>query len=233
MPRPTLLVAWLVAGLSLVVYLSSEMMHTGDSPPNVYTALSLLEEGNWLISPKETPLLFRWRLKTSKGETEIFIPESDLQVSQWIDEKVIELIGPYPHLVATSKQGEYSSTFGPGTGVLAAPMFWFARLIAGDLRERADLLWWTGRLVGACCIAGSVACMYLMVRERTNLSIAVVVSLLYAFGTSVWSTSSQGLWQHSTNTLLQSLAILAFTRPSSSKESPLWCGVLISIGAVS
>ncbi|MBY0588584.1 glycosyltransferase family 39 protein [bacterium] len=228
MTIPSPLYPWLVASLAFVVYLSSEMMHPGDSPPNIYTALSQVEEGNSLITPKETPFLFRWRLHVGKESSDIAIQEMDDRIERWIDEGVIDCVGPYAHLVGTQKPGFYLSTFGPGTGTIASPFLWLARCVVGDLRERCDVLWWVGRIVGALCVAGSVAFLFLFAAERSDRNVAMIVSLLYAFGTCVWSTSSQGLWQHSPNGLFLSASIYAFTRSKKNQDAAFWCGVAIS-----
>jgi hypothetical protein len=60
----------------------------------------------------------------------------------------------------------------------------------------------------------SVAMVYLALREVTHRRAALAISLVYAFGTSTWSISSQGLWGHGPAQLALAAGLwLVFRRP--------------------
>jgi hypothetical protein len=70
------------------------------------------------------------------------------------------------------------------------------------------------KLVASVIAAGSVALLYLLLRRRATPRLAVVLSLVYAFGTTTWVISSQALWQHGLAQLLIVSALLLVTGPA-------------------
>lgn len=44
-------------------------------------------------------------------------------------------------------------------------------------------------------------------RELTDRATSTLVAIAFAFGTSIWATASQGLWQHTPSVLFQSIAL--------------------------
>lgn len=61
--------------------------------------------------------------------------------------------------------------------------------------------------------ATSVMLLFFLLRRRTNLRIAVVLSLAFAFGTTTWVIGSQALWQHGLAQTLIIAALLLLTGP--------------------
>jgi hypothetical protein len=59
----------------------------------------------------------------------------------------------------------------------------------------------------------SASLLYLLLRRRTRASIALLLTLAYAFGTTTWVISSQALWQHGMAALLVIGALLFLTAP--------------------
>jgi hypothetical protein len=62
------------------------------------------------------------------------------------------------------------------------------------------------KLAAAFIAALAVVAFLFCVRQLTDLSTSTFVATAFAFGTSVWATASQGLWQHTPSILFQSLA---------------------------
>ncbi|HEX9986048.1 MAG TPA: hypothetical protein VGF69_22495 [Thermoanaerobaculia bacterium] len=57
----------------------------------------------------------------------------------------------------------------------------------------------------------SVSLLYLLLRRRARASIALLLTVAYAFGTTTWAISSQALWQHGMATLLVIGVLLLLT----------------------
>ncbi|MBI4789473.1 MAG: hypothetical protein HY782_20780 [Chloroflexi bacterium] len=70
---------------------------------------------------------------------------------------------------------------------------------------------WTAFMVAKFAAAAMAALAALMfffcARELTDLRASAALDLVFAFGTSVWSTASQGLWQQTPSILLQLIGI--------------------------
>jgi hypothetical protein len=84
--------------------------------------------------------------------------------------------------------------------------------------------------VAASFIAAlSVALLYLALRRRASPSIAILLVIAYAFGTTTWVISSQALWQHGMGQLLLVGLILMLTAPCSAPTAiaaGLFCGLI-------
>lgn len=70
---------------------------------------------------------------------------------------------------------------------------------------------WTGfliaKLAAAFVTALAVLMLFFCARELTDVRTSAALALVFAFGTSVWSTASQALWQQTPSLLLQLLGI--------------------------
>ncbi|MCU1348146.1 MAG: hypothetical protein JWO56_1176, partial [Acidobacteria bacterium] len=69
------------------------------------------------------------------------------------------------------------------------------------------------KLSASFLAALSAALLYLLLRRRAKTSIALLLTLAYAFGTTTWMISSQALWQHGMAELLVIAALLLLTAP--------------------
>jgi hypothetical protein len=116
--------------------------------------------------------------------------------------------------------------------VLLAPLYLPA---VGYLRLRG---WTDGRLdhmarimekLSASLVAAlSAALLYLLLRRRAAASIALLLTLAYAFGTTTWVISSQALWQHGMAELLVIGALLLLTGPCTAPRA-LAAGLLVGL----
>ncbi len=70
---------------------------------------------------------------------------------------------------------------------------------------------WSAFFVGKFAAAFMTACAVVMfffsARELTGLRTSALVTIIFAFATSIWSTASQGLWQQTPSVLFQVIAI--------------------------
>lgn len=84
------------------------------------------------------------------------------------------------------------------------------------------------KLSASFLAALSSSLLYLLLRRRTKASIALLLTLAYAFGTTTWVISSQALWQHGLAQLLVIGVLLLLTGPYSAPRA-LWAGVLLGL----
>ncbi len=67
------------------------------------------------------------------------------------------------------------------------------------------------KLCASLMAAFSAALLYLLLRRQASVSLAVLLTLAYAFGTTTWMIGSQALWQHGMAELLVVVALLLLT----------------------
>ncbi len=87
------------------------------------------------------------------------------------------------------------------------------------LREDPGLHGRLERLVASVLVAGAATGLFLAVRVATaRTAVALLLAGIFAYGTSAWSTASRALWQHGPSMLLLTVALLlilgARTRPA-------------------
>lgn len=66
------------------------------------------------------------------------------------------------------------------------------------------------KLSASLIAALSVAAFWVLAEKLTNQRTALLVTVVYAFGSQTWSTSSQALWQHGASELAIVLGLLCF-----------------------
>ena len=110
----------------------------------------------------------------------------------------------------TSSYGHIISAYPPWTGVLALPVYLGPALLGvdptsllmEDLEKRAAML----------MTAVSVVVLFFALRRVTFEKNAWFIAVIYAFGTSSFSTSSQALWQHGPVQLFLALTIFCIVK---------------------
>jgi hypothetical protein len=70
------------------------------------------------------------------------------------------------------------------------------------------------KLTASLLAATSAALLFLLLRRRASQRLALLLTLVYAFGTTTWMISSQALWQHGLAELLIVSALLLITGPA-------------------
>lgn len=135
------------------------------------------------------------------------------------------------HFLALAPNGHVTSTYPIGVAILSFPLYclFFIYLKAlsffqihflngpGININIADPAFEPYRqmfekLAGTILTAFSVVLFYLSVRLKFEQGTALLTTFVFAFATSIWSTSSQGLWQHTGNTVLLTGAMLCFLK---------------------
>ena len=85
------------------------------------------------------------------------------------------------------------------------------------------------KLTASFVAALSASLLYLVLRRRARASIATLLTIAYAFGTTTWVISSQALWQHGMAQLLVVGLILLLTAPCTvprALAAGLLCGLI-------
>lgn len=104
--------------------------------------------------------------------------------------------------------------------VLVSPLYAVPLMLTwGETRSAANqdhLARILEKLTASLIAAGSVALLYAVLRRHCRRSDAVVLALLYAFGTNTWTIGSQALWQHGMAELLMTVSLWLLTGPVSS-----------------
>ena len=86
------------------------------------------------------------------------------------------------------------------------------------------------KLTASFVAALSASLLYLVLRRRAKASIATLLTVAYAFGTTTWVISSQALWQHGMGQLLVVGLILLLTAPCTvprALAAGLLCGLIV------
>ncbi|HVO11060.1 MAG TPA: hypothetical protein VMX54_10015 [Vicinamibacteria bacterium] len=78
--------------------------------------------------------------------------------------------------------------------------------------ERAAMI--MEKLTASLLTAASAALLFLLLRRRASPRLSLLLTLVYAFGTTTWVISSQALWQHGLAELLLVSALLLVTGPA-------------------
>lgn len=193
--------AWILGLLAFVVYAANPRpVPSGDSIPARLLAFSLVREFDF-----------------------------DLNEFPWL--RAGERL---PYFLQQSADGRLLGRYPVATPLVAAPfavpaVLWQHALGFDDDDVRFRLVTvLTERTAAAAITAASVAALFLAAARLTSAGLATGVALAYAFATSTWSVSSQGLWQHGLAELSLAAAALALLGPDS-RRSAASCGVWIAL----
>ncbi len=216
---------WIGAALTLTlaaVYVADGGFVWGnDATANVYLAANLVEHGRLSFAPSRDPWLFEWRFPSETSPPfRLFSLRAPVRGVEARALYAGGIIAPaHDYFLAPSRQrdpatGEtrYVGTFGAGAGIAAAPVLAFARAFARDLPSSPEVLWYGAKVAAALLVALSAAAVFLTCRRWLPPGAALALALAYGLGTSVWSTSSQALWQHASSELFLALGTLFLVR---------------------
>lgn len=103
------------------------------------------------------------------------------------------------------------STYPPWGAVLALPVY-LAPVLRGAAQLGHDVLFDLEKRAAVLITALSVLILLLALRRLTKPRVAWFIAIIYAFGTSSFSTSSQAMWQHGPSQLFLSLTLYCLVR---------------------
>jgi hypothetical protein len=199
--------------LPFVVYLSNggfDPIH--DAAPNLAVALSIVEEGDWFLTPEECPLLFRWSLRTAERDRPVIVAHWDQIVdgrkaSELRTEGLLKLKDHTYAVMPSGRSGFYVSIYGPGAGLCAVPAVGAAKLAGWGPRRHPMVLWYAGKITASLMAALSALFVFLAVRRWMNPWRSLGIAWVYGMGTCVWAVASQALWQQTPALLFISLGV--------------------------
>ncbi|HSQ01418.1 MAG TPA: hypothetical protein VL049_29705 [Candidatus Dormibacteraeota bacterium] len=200
-PSTWLLTTGLFLLLFAVYTLNFRLRGAGDSIPTRRLPFSLLREGNLDLDE------FTWE-RTERGALPYFVHYHD---------------------------GHIYSVTTVATAVVVTPLYllpaWWlahANVSYDDVRARV-LEVVMERIAAAMLTALSAVVLFVMLRRLTTWRWALALTLLYGFGTSAWSISSQALWAHAVAQLTLALLCLILIAPSPSRLALIAAGAVAAV----
>lgn len=207
--------------LAIAVYAANRSVLPGrDTAGTMHIASQIVSSGRLTLTPSEAPRKFLWA--DSSGAPVPMPPASmDVMVegkpfSEHYRAGTVVPTAPRYYLAETLRtdpvtgERQCVNTFGIGAALFAAPVLAPLRLIYGDLHLVPRVLVYGSKASATICVAASVALVFLTALAFTTRARAFWLAFAYGFGTCVWSTSSQALWQHGPNELCLALGAYAF-----------------------
>jgi hypothetical protein len=214
--------ALLAFAVPLAVYLATGALFLADSMPNAYVPVSLLNDGDVVFSPVEAPLLFVWKERRPEGTALVDVQSWSQQgvAGTFADELRdgrLELLSPRYFLVPTLRKrastGDplFADAFGPAAGLAALPTAFVAAKLGADLGD-PFVVFRVAKWTAGLLTAGSVAMVFLTALRFLTRARALLLAALYAFGTCIWTISSQALWQQTAEIFFLSVGVMCMLR---------------------
>ena len=131
------------------------------------------------------------------------------------------------YLYIQNVKGHWFSSYPIVSAILAVPIYAPFVMAGIELDGRGiDIL---SKLSSSAIIALSVIFIFITLKLLIQENTALQIALLYAFATSNWSVSSQGLWQHGTVELLLSIAVYFLVRGKKEKKFIFWASPFLAL----
>jgi len=87
-------------------------------------------------------------------------------------------------------------------------------------------------IIASLFVAGAAVLVFLTGRQVTTPRAALIVTVLFTFGTGAYSTASRVLWQHSPSILAIAAVVFVLTRPQQTWKTALAVGLLSGLAYV-
>ena len=119
-----------------------------------------------------------------------------------------------------------------GTPLMILPAVWlWDRMAAMNGQDLEAILthsyaYFGEEVIASVITALAAALLFWYSRNRLSLPRAALLTALFAFGTSAYSTASRGLLQHGPSMLLIMLAIILYSRLRGSRWMGFWLGIV-------
>ncbi|MCC6765108.1 MAG: hypothetical protein IT293_10635 [Deltaproteobacteria bacterium] len=225
--------AALVFGVLLAVYSSSRgPLPTWDAYANVFPALSLVNDGDFVLAPTEIPFLFDWSLPASGRRLQVpvwdrMVIDGRPAAELYREGKLRPEGSPY-YFVVRTPTGEYVGSEPPGTAVVAAPFYAALALpdVARSLRDVRPLVEKNG-LVAAVLTAATAAILFLTAARFLDTGRALLVAAIFGLGSCAWSLGSQALWAQAGMQPFLALGIDQFLRIRDRRGHALVAGLAL------
>jgi hypothetical protein len=126
--------------------------------------------------------------------------------------------------------GRIVSAYPPWAGVLALPVYLLP--VVGGLSSQSPWIEDLEKLAATLITALSVVLLLGALRRLTNEKIAWLIAIIYAFGTSSFSSSSQALWQHGPSQLFLALTIYWLVRGIDAPKFSAYAGFALASASI-
>jgi len=225
--------------LSLLAYLAPGGFLPGDdATPNVLLAAALVDEGRLSLSPARDPAAFTWDLRTPRGPVSGRITGLGERLGGVTAGELWargDLVPRAPYFLTEARPGpggapRFVSTFGPVPALAAAPVLLVARA-AGPLSSSPGRLWHAQKLAASLMVAGAVAATFLACRRLASRGAALLLAAAVGLGTSLWSMTSQALWQSAPDVLLLALGARFLLGAPESRRDAALAGLFLAAAA--
>ena len=173
--------------------------------------------------------------------TSSIINSGDINLDEY--EQVVEERAFYG-LVDKRNNGHILPYFPVGNSILAIPIVWIIENIKQfpDQQSFSTYLQQTSPLdpfliaiqhfSASLITALIIPVLYYIGVKRFNSTVAILGVLVFAFGTSAYSTASRVLWQHGPSMLMLTIAIALFIKAESDSRAIRWAGIPLAFSFV-
>lgn len=177
--------------LAILIYLANgKVLWSGDTVPARFLPISILRELDFDLD--EFPFLY------------------DLESSKRFPLVAFLFKGEDAPYFLVHRNGHYISLYPPGPALLALPIY--ALPVVMGLSATSNWIPYLEKLSATLIAALSVLFLFWALGELVTEKAALAIAIIYAFGTSTFSVSSQALWQHAPSQCLLSLALYFLLR---------------------
>jgi hypothetical protein len=138
-------------------------------------------------------------------------------------------------------RGHYMSTYPVMPAILAVPVYAVPVALGlteggsdrGGLTRTEVVGTLLSKISASAYVALSVALVYLTLLRFADRRTALAIALLYAFATSSWSVSAQGLWQTAASQPMLALALYCLVRAREAPRVAAYAGIPLAISVAS
>lgn len=134
------------------------------------------------------------------------------------------------------KNGHLISAFPIFSSLISTPIYFVPvvtkNVTLDNLENHINLVLVLAKLSASFFSALSVAFVYLAAKELTKRKTALLLTILYALGTSTLSISSQALWQHAASQMFLASAMYIFVKGQKNKKLLPLSGLLLGFATL-
>lgn len=214
-------------------FIGQDCFSVNDSSAVISQSLSLIRDGDLTFRPVEIPHMLHWSINGMDQAGTFSLPGIDDRLRDWIEAGVVLPVHQHPQIVKTTKPGVFLNCFGMGGAITAAPAFAVGQLLFGPLEQKPELLDRLAFTQGSVLVAVSAVFLYIALCSMLTRPLALLLAIAYALGTCVFSTSSQGMWQHSATAFFATFALVCLTRLRQSSVYAYALGVSMAMATLS
>ncbi|MFA6392112.1 MAG: glycosyltransferase family 39 protein, partial [Patescibacteria group bacterium] len=147
------------------------------------------------------------------------LQEGDLDLDEFMDK---DSMGDF-NVFIPIRGDHFVSKFPVLSSILALPVYAIPYLL--NLQFNTSLVLELAKTSAALITVLSAVFMYLIFRKYVSEKWSLVLTLLYAFGTSSWTISAQDLWQHGTEQLFLAMTIYFALQKVKTKQNMFIVGL--------